>query len=142
MSPPEHAIIENNLFDLPAPNGIPGSFPASFGIKFLVTNATGSAVYTSVFIRSNRVRGLNGWPAWQGSMGMQLSNIQNLTVENNIVDVKATEPDNSIRQWSCGTVQAFNNRQSTGQLLQLFNPTTSQHVPELTTEAENVLLGL
>jgi hypothetical protein len=27
-------------------------------------------------------------------------------------------------------------------ILQVFNPTTSQHVPELTTEAENVLLGL
>lgn len=52
------------------------------------------------------------------------------------------DANNGVQQWDCGTVQAFNNRRSTGQLIEVFNPTTNLHVSELTTEAENVILGL
>ena len=75
-------------------------------------------------------------------MGMELSNIGNLTVENNIVDIDTTDALKSIQAWDCGKVQAFNNRRSTGELIEIYNPSTSRRVSELTTEAENVLIGI
>ena len=77
-----------------------------------------------------------------GVHGNELSNIGNLTVENNIVDIETTDALKSIQAWDGGEVQAFNNRRSTGELIEVYNPTTSRRVSELTTEAENVLLGL
>jgi hypothetical protein len=75
-------------------------------------------------------------------MGMELSNIQNLTVENNIVDIDTTDALKAIQTWDCGKVQAFNNRPINGDLARVLNTNTGLYVPELTTDAEDVLLSL
>jgi hypothetical protein len=138
----ERLIIENNIFDLPAPSGSPSSYAMGRGIYLQVSNATSSFVYNVIIIRGNRIRGREGNSVWTGSIGMSLSNIQKLTVENNLLDMKPGEEDNSVRKTTCGTVQAFNNRRSTGELVRVIDTSSSLHVPELTTDAQAILLTL
>jgi len=95
--------------------------------------------FASVVLRGNVVR-YQSPPASPDptDFRIRLQNCVNSIVENNLIDVG--EANNAVYHTNCGTVKPFNNQTSGGVFRPGFDGTL--HDQELTTEVEDVLLGL
>jgi hypothetical protein len=126
-------IIEDNLVDL--------ALEAN-SYAFLLSGASFTHSIDVAVLRGNRVRGLEGQALVNPSFGINLANVNRATVENNIVDSPSASPNNAARITDCASVHVFNNRRINGDLARVVNTNTGLYVPELTTDAEDVLLSL
>jgi len=95
--------------------------------------------FASVVLRGNVVR-YQSPPASPDptDYGIRLKNCVNSILENNVIDVGPA--NNAVYHTNCGTVKPFNNQTSGGVFRPGFDGTL--HDQELTTEVEDVLLGL
>ena len=133
-------VIENNLIELiPSIN----NWGAPVGVQFYQPSPTGSQyVFRKAIIRNNVIRFADGASdQLQFALGIRLWNCESAIVEDNIVDLDAPNP---IRHYNCKSIRYFNNRISSGALLQGAEEDIALHVirilPELTNDVEDALL--
>jgi hypothetical protein len=109
------------------------------------TNAFGTVPVGSqigkVIIRDNVFRRMDDAPNGE-EYGLSLTSCGNLILENNLINVSSSYPDHAVDHNLCTTTKVFNNRITDGTLLRGWDTGTSLHDPELTTDAEDTLLGL
>jgi hypothetical protein len=129
----QRIIVEDNIIDLCVDGGTYGIF---------VSGPTFTTALDVVVVRGNRIRGLNGLSLGSPSFGILIGLASRLTIENNIVDTPLTAPDDAVRVTDCVSTHVFNNRRINGDLARVVNTNTGLYVPELTTDAEDVLLSL
>jgi hypothetical protein len=132
----QRAILENNIADT--------STSTSSCFYFSVNATSSTKVFTRLVFRSNRIRPKDGVAAPLAAAWIFATNCQNLTIENNIVDetLPGSDPYNFIQVKTYSTIQAFDNRESSGLLSRVYDLSTSLHVGELTTDAESILLTI
>ena len=133
-------MIENNLIELvPSIN----NWGAPVGVQFYQIKDTGSQyIIRRAVIRNNVIRFADGASdPLQFALGIRLWNCESAIVEDNVVDLGAPNP---IRHYNSKSVKYFNNRTSSGALLQGAEEDIALQVirilPELTNDIEDELL--
>ena len=107
------------------------------GIRLKRSSADG---FQHTILRGNGIRcdGLEYNP--EGDYGIELGGCSSAIVENNLIDIQF--PDNSVVHAACGSVKCFNNQTAGAEFLRGYNNDTGRHDAELTTDVEDVILGL
>jgi len=130
-------IIEDNIIEL-----IPT--PTTYGPPIAIELDYGSFVspplFRQVVIRRNVIRHVENAsdpPNLPQAVGIQVSGCGNLILEENVVDLDTTTP---IKYYLCDKVRFFNNRTSSGVLIQGVDISNSAKASELTTDIEDTVL--
>ena len=122
--------------------GLTPDAPDLSAYRMLLSVITSTTSLPVLVVRGNRVRGMGDQSLMGGAYGIYVANTNSATIENNIVDSLPTNSVEALRISDCGYVHVFNNRRINGDLARVVNTNTGLYVPELTTDAEDVLLSL
>lgn len=131
-------IATRNQIEL-APYGADGEVP--HGMDFLGGATGGNYGFEQLIVKNNTIRHTDGQAGAQATAGIRVVGCKEPTVQNNIINIYSSI--NAVRHVSCPRFTIFNNRDTTGRLLQGVDESNGNSLDqELENEIENYLLTL
>ncbi len=110
----------------------------SWNISGIQLKRSSGVGFTNVILRGNVIRCDGGQYDPEGDYGIELQGCAHAIVQNNLIDIEVA--NNAVSHPSTDGVTLFNNQTADGEFRPGFDGTL--HDQELTTEVEDVLLGL
>ncbi len=133
-------VVLNNVVEWPTKTFV--SPVAIHTIGQTVGNPPGTPTIKKLIIRDNVIRRVDNDP--DGSeVGIKLEGAwEEAIIDNNVIDVGDAEKGVNHADAATAKIKPFNNLKNDGTLLRSKNTGTELHDPELTTDVEDLLLGL